>query len=424
MNKSFTLTLLFLSSFFFVKAQSDVEVSVGASYVNQAFYTLSDDNVNSLENESWDLAFTVDVDGAAIHYNESAKISFGDPVPELRLYLAPTNDFSDVIDSGMLTDSLYNGEASWEDGAFNSVKDDNDPSDFGWGIFNLDSQVVEGTRVYALKLRDDTWRKIKIESLDNGVYTMKYANLDGSNETVVTIDKANFGDSPLALFSFDSGAAVASPANWDLLFARYYSALEVGGETTQYLVTGVLSGPGIEIAQANNIDPISVEYEPYLDSMETRLDVIGQDWKYFDLSEFMWVIDLQRAYFLKQADDHLWKLAFIDFGGSGTGTSTFVKEDLGILNSVENPASNFIDFGVFPNPVKDELTISFSLKEQRSDLQIRLFNSLGQVIWLKTADVDSGLNVLNFQAPAVPSGVYQLVVGNESDLFTSAIFIK
>ena len=235
--------------------------------------------------------------------------------------------------------------------------------------------------------------------------------------------KDDYSDSPFAFFSFGNGAATASPANWDLLFARYYSGLDAGGEITQYLVTGVLSGPGIEIAQANNINPITVDYQLYLDSMETRLDVIGHDWKYFDLGEFSWVIDLQRAYFVKQPDQHLWKLVFIDFGGSGNGTSTFVKEDLGLLNSIENPASNFIDFGVFPNPVRDEFTLSFSLKVKRNNLQVYLVNSLGQRVWNKTVDGNAGLNVFNYQAPAVPSGVYQLVVGEGNDLMPSTLFI-
>ena len=423
MFKKITFSFAFLFGLFSITAQ-DVDVSVGASYSNQAFYTLSNDETVTLDNEAWDLAFTTGVDGAAILYNESAKISFGDPVPELRLYLAPTDDFSDIIDSAALTDSLYNGEASWVDGAFNSVKNENDPDDYGWGVLNSGTQVIEGTKVYAIKLWDDSWRKIKIESLDNGIYTMKYANLDGSNETTIAIDKGDYMDSPFAFFSFGTGGVVASPANWDLLFARYYSGLEVGGEVTQYLVTGVLSGPGIEIAQANDVNPISVDYEPYLDSMETRLDVIGHDWKYFDLGEFSWVIDLQRAYFLKLPDDHLWKVVFIDFSGSSTGTFTFIKEDLGILNDVENPASNFIDFGVFPNPVTDEFSVSFSLKEHQDELQIQLVNLLGQVVWHKNVDGNAGLNVLNFQAPAVPSGVYQLVVSKGADLRSSTIFVK
>ena len=189
MYKKSTLTAIFFCSIFSLISQTDVEVSTGASYSNQAFYTLSDDGTTTLDNESWDIAFSTDAEGAAILYNESAKISFGDPVPNLRLYLAPTDDFADVIDSAMLTDSLYNGEASWDDGAFNSEKDDGNPLDYGWGVLNSGTQVIEGTKVYALKLWDDTWRKIKIESLDNGVYTMKYANLDGSNETTVAIDK-------------------------------------------------------------------------------------------------------------------------------------------------------------------------------------------------------------------------------------------
>lgn len=422
MNK-FIFTIIFFCGFFSIKAQDLVQVSVGASYSNQAFYTLSNNEINTLNNESWDLAFTTGPADAGIHYNESAKISFTGPVPVLALYLAPINDFSTVIDPMSLTDSLYNGEVSWEDGALNSVKEEGDPSDYGWGVYNPNNQVIEGTYIFALKLRDDSWKKIRIESLDNDVYTMKYASLDGANETTVTIDKNDFQGSPFALFSFSTETAVASPANWDLLFTRYISAIDVGGEITQYPVTGVLSGPGVEVAQANNVDPFTVGHEAYLDSMETQIDVIGQDWKYFDFT-VGWVIDLQRAFFIKLPDNHLWKAVFTDFAGSSSGNMDFIKTDLGQLTTVSDPTSNFIDFGVFPNPVTDEFNLSFSLKEQRADIQVHLVNTLGQVVWNKAVDGNSGLNVLNFQAPDVPSGIYHLIVGNETDLWPLTIFLK
>ena len=57
-------------------------------------------------------------------------------------------------------------------------------------------------------------------------------------------------------------------------------------------------------------------------------------------------------------------------------------------------------------------------------MQIQLVNSLGQTVWQKTSDGDAGLNVLNFQAPVVPSGVYQLVVSKKADRLVSTIVVK
>lgn len=416
------IALLFTTS---LSAQEFADISVGASYANQAYYTLETDEVVSLENESWDLAFTIAEGSAGVLYNESATLSFTGDAPLLRVYLAPTNDFGDVFDPTVLADSLYNGEASWEDGAFNSVREDDDPLDYGWGVYNEATDVIEGNRVFAFKLRNEEWLKVQVVSLGNGVYTVKYAELDGSNEQTVSIDKADFGDSPLALFSFETGEAVASPAGWDLLFGRYLAALDNGsGEIQQYTVTGVLHGPGIEIAEARNIDPETVAYEPYLDSLETRLDVIGHDWKYFDLGEFEWVLDPERAYFIKTADDELWKVVFLTFTGSGSGNTVIEKTFLGELTSVSTPLSNFEDLGIFPNPVKDQFTLSLTLRSAQPNLPLSLFNDAGQLLWRAEVDAQAGLNVWSFEAPDVVSGVYRLVVGEINDVVVKTVVIQ
>jgi hypothetical protein len=417
MERLHILTAIFLLFAFSLSAQEFADISVGASYARQAYYTLETDEVVQLENESWDLAFHLAEGVAGILYNESATLSFTGDAPIVRVYLAPTDDFEDVFDPAVLVDSLYNGEADWEDGAFNSVREEDDPLDYGWGVFNETTEVIEGNRVFAFKLRNDEWLKVQVISLENGIYTMKYAAPDGSNEQTVSIDKADFGDSPLALFSFETGEAVASPAGWDLLFGRYLAALDNGsGEIQQYTVTGVLHGPGIEIAEARNIDPETVAYEPYLDSLETRLDVIGHDWKYFDLGGFEWVLDPERAYFIKTADDELWKVVFLTFTGSSSGNTVIEKTFLGELTSVSNLLSNFEDLGLFPNPVNDQFTLSLTLRSAQPNLPLSLFNDAGQLLWRAEVNAQAGLNVWSFEAPEVASGIYRLVLGEGSDV--------
>ncbi|MCB0564114.1 MAG: T9SS type A sorting domain-containing protein [Phaeodactylibacter sp.] len=425
MKTKITLSLLATLSMAILNAQEFVQVPLGASYSNQAYYNIGNDDMAFLPNESWDLAFTTAADAAGIFYNEAATASFSGEAPELRLYLAPTNDFADVIDPEMLLDSLYNEEIDWENGAFNSVKEENDPDDYGWGTYDSGNQMITGSKVYALKLRNNSWKKIFIESLANGVYTVKHAGLDGANEATVLINQADFAGSPLALFSFGTGTATASPADWNLLFIRYRTELDPGnGAIVQYMVTGVLSGPGVETAEARNIDPTTVSYEPYLDSLDTQLDIIGQDWKFFDLGGFEWVIDPERAFFVKTPDNRLWKVVFYSFDGSSTGIFTFEKTDLGLISGVEAPASNFTDFSLFPNPAADEMTVSFSLKERRDNLPLSMMNTLGQAVWHTSVRGDAGLNILNLQAGELAPGVYFLNLGTGKDRVTTKVVIE
>ena len=414
-----TLTLIVLGTFV-INAQEYIEISTGASYDNQLYYTFDQNQMTTINNNSWDIAFRCGATDAGILINESAGLS----LPNMQLWLAPSNDFSETIDPITLTDSLYNASSSWEDGAFNSAKDENDPLDYGWGAYNFMNHKVEGTRVFALRLRDDSWKKIKVDTLTNGTYYFTYADLDGANENSVAIEKAAFGGSDMALFSFTTETAVASPQNWDFVYQRYYTPLDAGGTILQYGLTGILSAPGVEVAQANNIDPYDIDFNDYLDSLDTNLEIIGSDWKRFDLSTFTWSMELERVYFVKLPDNHLWKAYFIDFEGASTGTATMEKTDLGILSSTNDPASNFEEFGVYPNPIQDNFTVSFTVKDQRENLSLNIVNMLGQNIWQKQVNANNGLNVFEFTAPQVAQGMYTLVVGDGKDSWTSTIYIR
>ncbi|MEZ4956598.1 MAG: hypothetical protein R2825_23780 [Saprospiraceae bacterium] len=53
--------------------------------------------------------------------------------------------------------------------------------------------------------------------------------------------------------------------DWDLLFTRYSAPVDDGAGGFFDLVTsGVLSAPGIEVAEARGVDPFYVEYTDYV----------------------------------------------------------------------------------------------------------------------------------------------------------------
>ena len=133
--KNYTLLLFAIFCSFALKAQF-AEVSVGQSYSNQAYYNINDDSITTLANEAWDLAFATDPDGAGIFHNESGKVAVPGPVPQLWLFATSTGDFASVTDLSLVNDSLFNDEEGWEYGSLNSIKNGNDPLDYGWGIYN------------------------------------------------------------------------------------------------------------------------------------------------------------------------------------------------------------------------------------------------------------------------------------------------
>lgn len=273
-------------------AQEFVQVGTGAGYSKQAYYRLSDDAVTQIANESWDLAFstagTIDV---GISVNESTTSVTGAPAPELALFLTAATSFAETIDTSKFVKRLYNDETSWtEGGALNVIADAENPFDFGWGLYNVSNHTLTGNRIFAVKLRNNTYKKFIIESFAGGAYNLKYANFDGSDEKTVVIKKGDFSGNPMALFSFTTGETLAPLGAWDLVFCRYVTPLNDGaGNILDYPVTGVLSGYNVEVAKAKDIDPQTVEYSAYLDSFQTRLDMIGYNWKSFSFTQG-WVI--------------------------------------------------------------------------------------------------------------------------------------
>lgn len=396
------LSLLFTSSLF---AQEFVGVSYGGSYSEMAFYRLSDDETTNVSGDSWDVAFTVigDTD-AGISINEAAVV-FG---TQRVLFLAPTNDFNEVISAGDLTERLLNVEKSWESGAFNSVADPGNSNDFGWGILDPNTGTITGNRVFVVRSKDGSHRKMQIVSLDQGVYTVKLADLDGANETTLTIDKADYPDSDLAYLSLASNALVTNiPGDWDLLFTRYSAPQDDGaGGTIEIMTSGTLSAPGVEVAEARGVLPDDAQFADYEAELSDEIDVIGFDWKSFE-NNTMWVIPFDLSYFVKTETGQVWKVIFVDFDGSSTGNVVFTKE-LVVMSSVQE-RSAFESVGVYPNPLSESSVAVFSLKSAGT-IQASLSNLLGQPIWKGQQKVQEGLNTLELHAGTIPSGTYFLTL--------------
>lgn len=421
MKKIFTLVLNLILFVSLLSAQEYGQASFGPNYSEQAFFRFSDLSADNLDNESWDLAFSVEgAFSVGVHFNEAVPASFTGEAPYLELYLAPVGSMDESIDLEAITDTLYNPEASWDEGALNTMKDPDNQLDFGWGVYNPVDHSVNGDKVFVIKLRDNSYRKFEVTSLIAGVYTFTYADLDGSNETVVTIDGSQF-DSHLAFFSFETGETIESPGNWDLLFSRYITPLDAGGgEVINYTVAGVLTGPGTQVAKAEGVLPSEANPEDYVDAYDSQLDLIGHTWKYFDLGEFSWIIEDSLSYFVKTADEHLWKMIFIDFEGSSTGTATFEVEDLGTVD-VQDPAGNVATLGIFPNPVEDHFVLSLELREQPSPFDIYIVDMTGKVVWQTRKKGVAGLNVYEVGGLNFPAGMYTLSVNMNGSLVTSPL---
>ena len=389
--KNFYLTLTILCTLSLsTKAQFD-QPSVGAGYSNATYYTIGTGEQSSHEHGSWDIAFSTGQFSLGVFVNEGVGLSFTGALPLNELYLPASTDFDNIDTTGM--ERIYNDEVSWDEGAFNHVKDSNNPADYGWGDYDFTTHVVNGTRVFVIKLRNGEYKKLQIVSMTGGVYNFKYANLDGSNLVEDSVAKADFAGKTLAYYSIENGTDVdLEPSSWDLLFTRYTTPLDAGGGALiQYNVTGTLSNSGVEVVQADDVDPSSVDEADYADQYGTELDIIGYDWKSYTGA---WTIEQNRVYFVKN-DSEIWMIQFIDFEGSSTGVTTIEKTLIGEVVNTEDNLLNSTELTLYPNPAIDQVNLAIDLPTAIQNASISIYNALGQQVDQFQTSFPQGFSVKN-----------------------------
>lgn len=179
-------------------------------------------------------------------------------------------------------------------------------------------------------------KKIVFESLDDYQYTIRYANLDGSDEHTYSVTKdpaVNY-----ICFSFDNGGQqldLEPPAfDWDLLFTQYTTLLYTdAGDPYPYLVTGVLANQKtIAVHQDTTLDfqALDLLTAQGLD-YSTVQDEIGYDWKDVqgDLGSgnVNYVIVPKLVYVIRDWQGFYYKFRFIGFY-SNTGEKGFPSFEL------------------------------------------------------------------------------------------------
>lgn len=397
-----------------LSAQTNQTITSGSGYQKQSYVKLTAGTEKQVANTLWDIGFSVfGQQDAGVFVNESEGSSMGASLPEVELYDALTDNFNDQPDPTFLEIfRLYNSEKSWNYGGFNEVRDTSNALDYGWGLLNTQTGQVTGNRVYVVKLRNEEYRKIKIESLESGVYTFKYANLDGTNTVTKTVNKSDFAGKTMACFSFATGgfADVEPAGGYDLLYCRYITPLfePSSGTYIPYAVTGILSGRGGQVAQADNMNPATVQYADFQDSLHADIDVIGYDWKSF--SGTSWSLVPNLVYFLKTAESRVWKLRFTSFEGSTTGKTTFQKTDLGIISAVQDAAALGMEVLVYPNPVQDELTVALDKvpANMLKTARLEVVDLNGRLLASQQVTLGQGFQVFRMPAGAWNTGLYSL----------------
>jgi hypothetical protein len=304
-----------------------VRVATNGKYYYQSYYDLGTESiVRTNLKDSWDLGFECTVKGTKIILNSSN-------------FMKAAN--SGITDFEMPVDTIG---YTWK---FDASSGNPDSTAFGGWVYytSPDSLKAYTNDIYVIDRgydADGNLRglcKVVFQDVTDSSYTLRFANLDGSNDHYFTIIKdpaVNY-----ICFSFDDEGKQLDfepPKNdWDLLFSQYTTLLYTSeGDPYPYLLTGVLSNPHhILVAQDTTFDFASIDLDVAKGlTYSEALDEIGYDWKDVvgDVSSgnVTYVIVEGLNYVVRDTDGYYYKLRFISFysltnGDKGVPTFEFQR---------------------------------------------------------------------------------------------------
>lgn len=268
----------------------DVQVSeaiMGDGYENQLYFSLeSNEVVASNLMTDWDLAFRSAESGPQMMMNSGRFMKLG-------LYVENAEEIQWFHESS--------------DGAF-----------YNTALEEVCGTVADSSELLVIDLGYDLDNGalgqmfLQIDSITPEAYYFRFGTETNSMQnTFITRDYSREWNH-FSLLNAERFEVEPARGEWDLYFTRYTEYLN--GET-YYLVTGVLGVPEGSTA----IDNPELSFESLLladwDSLETNdsWGAIGYDWKWYDFDTDSYVIDTQRSFGVKTAEQKEFVLRFIDF---------------------------------------------------------------------------------------------------------------
>lgn len=408
----FMLFILLNSSF----AQPVSEtVSMQSQYQQQVFYSLENGTIKSESVTNWDIAFAVSGNGAA-----GSAILLNEANATLWAYPGDTSEWSSFDTTNYLTwERLLNTDTSWTNGAFNVYRGANGMFDMGWGVLNPQNNYwTFGDSLYLIKLADNSLKKLWVVSLKTGVWEFKYANIDGTNQQVITINKNTYPNRNFVYFSLINNQLIdREPDNttWELTFVKHIDYISYAN---QYVgVTSVFSNANVWSAKGNYPDFVTANTATSPQTAFTKnINNIGREWKKYS-SANGWEVYDTIAYFVNNLDStKLFRIVFTGFGGMANGDTYFDIEEI-TTTSIDEKLS-FINFEFYPNPANENIQIR--IPNTLQNLQINVLDITGKT--LKTSLLRNTLNEL--YVGDLPSGIYLLQLLTDKEHITKKLIIE
>lgn len=392
-------TLLFASAACLAalaQAQTPVTVSTSPGNADQVWYSLQNGEVGRAPLNEWDLAFEMTGFSSSIRVNTAKG---------LVVYETPVAlddwDGLQAVDSANWT-RVDNSDSSWSVSALNHGNNLDDPDGFnvGWGDYNMANHMIFGSKIYAINFPDNTWKKLRINSLANGIYSFVYSGLDGNDYYDEELVKTDFAGKNFGYWSFATNATLdrePPTTDWDLLFTKY-----TGFVPTPYGVSGVLQNKNVNALQVNGVPSTEADWTSA--PFSANMNILGSDWKRYDFAQNQYAIVTDTTYFVKDIPGNIWKIVFTGYGGGATGDMSF-NQDLVSSVGIGEIATHQGTLLTYPNPVTNgqaQMIVDVPAREG----VLRIFNMTGQQMGQQQWSGLSGLTARTLDVRGLAKGVY------------------
>lgn len=276
-------------------------VDLGDNYPLQIYYDLSEGVVNgSNERMDWDLAIARSDSGLTVWLNSSRAMMAA---------RTGSSNFDTLIQAEDL-DFNWDQPSGWPSGAV--VGEILKQGKLSREMFVLDM----GTRPDASTLG---YRKLQFESWEEDTLGLQFADPDLPgvvHHLRISLRDTNRYFQYISLLQKRKAESVSAPKEkWDILFTRHLRIFYVDGDSIPYLVTGVLLNPWNTLAASDSLysfEEITRELMGEFKFTRAR-DVIGYNWKRYDLNSNQYSIVPGRNYIIRDAAGYYYKLRFTGY---------------------------------------------------------------------------------------------------------------
>ncbi|MFA5574028.1 MAG: T9SS type A sorting domain-containing protein [Brumimicrobium sp.] len=417
---------VFVSGATLMNAQEAVTVSIEGNKV--AWYSLENGEKGNNDAAGWDIAFDLKAQDAAIRTNDA----YGVSLYEFPGGFAEWDNITEQNTTGLTP--LYNSDTIWRTGAFNQIKDPFFPQplfDYGWGTYDSGTHNVIGYRVFIIERTGVYKKKIKIDEMESsggGRYRFTIADIDGSNELNLVLEKSDYGNQQFAYYNIETNTfpahEVAPKDEWDLYFTKYQTIVThpTYGSMMYPAPAGILTNENVQSVKVEGVN-VATYNDYWGKNFSPNINIIGWEWCGYNFGvggthTFNPAPD--EMYFVKAVNGDVWKLVFT--GYQIAGIYDFTKELISTSSLNENEI-NQSEVIVYPNPASNNVSLILN-NMKGEETQIDIVNVAGQSVYQNVVSGNSNFEVENINTSHLEAGIYIVKVQSGSQTINQKLILR